>query len=98
MTYLDVAPFNDDRYYEIEIVQRSFSNPIRHHVNLRDAQAKLKSLQQSGYNLILPQYPELSQFFHNGKPKTQTDLINELELPQNTEDRSGVDLLLQTWK
>lgn len=99
ITDRNVTPQQDLRQYNVIENRGSYLKPHNYNITARDAQAKFKAMQQMGYKLVAPQFPELAEFFRNGKPITAADLladsINEIETVEDT--RTGLEFLLDNW-
>lgn len=100
ITTRNVTSQMDLRQYGVSEERGSYKMPFKYNITAQELTAKIKTLKQTGYKLITPQFPELQKFFRNGMPITNADLledaINEIKISNNTQ--SGIDFLLDSWK
>lgn len=96
----NITPQMDLRQYEVTENRGSYIKPLKYNVTVRDVVAKVRTMQQGGYKLVEPQFPELSEFFRNGKPITAQDVFEDgiLEIETVKDNRSGLDFLFDAWK
>ena len=90
----------DGRAYEIIESRGAYKVPLKYYANIKDVLGKIKALNQLGWKLTSPQYPELSEFFRNGKPITAMDVfedaMDEMKVAE-TDNRTGLDFLMDNW-
>lgn len=74
--------------------------PLEYNITLKEVLAKIKTLQQTGYKLVAPQYPELKEFFRNGSPITAVDIFHDAvdEIGTEKDTRTGIEFLMDNWK
>ena len=96
----NVTPQQDLRGYHVEEIRGSYTKSFKYDCTEREVESKIKTLQQSGYKLINPQYPELQQFFRNGRPITDMDIFEDAieEIDTQTDERNGLEFLMDNWK
>lgn len=100
-TILDrnVTPQMDLRQYEVTEQRGSYRQPLKYNITHKETLAKIKSMQQVGYKLTAPQFPELQEFFRNGRPITAADLFedafNEIEIVDD--NRTGLEFLMDNY-
>lgn len=99
ITERGVTPQEDLRGYKVVESRGSYQKPFTYNITLRDVYAKIKTLQQSGYKLSQPQFPELQEFFRNGNPITAMDIFEDAvnEIETETDNRTGIEFLLDNW-
>lgn len=94
------SPYQDSRTYHVSESRGSYRTPMTYHVTLKEVVAKIRTLQQSGYKLAVPAYPELQQFFRDGRPITAVEIFQDsvLEIESEVDDRTGLEFLMDNWK
>lgn len=95
----EVAVQQDARQYRIIEDRGSYKIPLEYNITLKEVLAKIKTLQQTGYKLVAPQYPELKEFFRNGSPITAVDIFHDAvdEIGTEKDTRTGIEFLMDTW-
>lgn len=95
----EVAVQQDARQYRIIEDRGSYKMPLEYNITLKEVLAKIKTLQQTGYKLVAPQYPELKEFFRNGSPITAVDIFHDAvdEIGTEKDTRTGIEFLMDTW-
>ncbi len=105
-TYVSVtdsfkSPYLDSRQYKVVEERASYQVPMKYYIDANQVKAKIQTFQQIGFTLITPQFPELQEFFRNGKPITMMDIFEDAmdEMVEEKEDtRTGLEFLMDNWK
>jgi hypothetical protein len=99
ITDRNITPQEDLRGYHIKEERGAYIKPLEYDVTKRDMIAKVKTLQQMNFKLVAPQFPELMEFFRNGKPITEGDLVAEAidEMKTVKDNRNGLEFLFDTY-
>lgn len=99
ITERDVDPMMDSKGYRVSESRKPFQPEIGFNSTARDVKAKIKAMQQMGYKLTMPQFPELQAFFRNGRPITEMDIFEDgiNEIKAEKDERTGLEFLLETY-
>jgi hypothetical protein len=99
---LSESPYLDSRKYEVVEERASYQKPLKYHIDVSQLRAKIQMFQQVGLKLIAPQFPELQEFFRNGKPITMMDIfedaMDEMGAVEKEDTRTGLEFLMDNWK
>ena len=94
-----VNPQQDSRIYQVTEDRGSYKMPLVYNITQKEVLAKVKTMQQMGYKLVTPQFPELKEFFRNGRPITAVDIFHDGvdEIGIEKDERTGIEFLMDTW-
>lgn len=98
---LHTSPYLDSRQYEVTEKRASYKLPLKYHIDAKAVLAKIRVFGQCGMKLVTPQFPELQEFFRNGKPITALDIFEdamvEMGKVEEEDTRTGLEFLLDNW-
>jgi len=93
-------PLPSGREYQIEESRGSYNMPFIYKASESQLIGILNSLQKQGFQLTKPEYPELQEYFRNGKPITAFNIVSDamegMKVDENPMD--GIDFLMEHWK